>query len=759
MFRANAAAVVSSVAIGMGVAAHAAVAPTSFIGAQGFGATSIGGRFGDVYHVTNLNDSGVGSLRYGIENAPSRGRTIVFDIGGWIDINSKLGVLNDKITIAGQTAPGGIGVRGDQFSIGADDIIIRHMRFRPGKGAGRVDAAGANIDANRIIYDHVSAGFSYDETFSTRADNLTLQYSSVSWGMEDHSAGSLIENGAGHLSFHHNVYAHNDTRNPKARAELMDWRDNVAYDYHNGFIAGDSTTTDYFWRVNFDGNTYVGGSANRPMMTGGRDWNYGLWFGENQLDADGDNTVDPVLIDRATAMGSQSIVSSAYTWETQPYAAPPVWQNENAAAAYDWTLDHFGATPWARDAVDVLTANNIRNRAGSRVSHENQLGIENAGYPTLGGVAAPTDTDGDGMSDEWELLHGLNPNVVNNAGDFDNDGYTDLEEYLTDLAPFPAPGVIHHVGGVTRYAEAQSWSHFWQPSPLDTAAIHTGTVTVDAVGQHAGTLILGPDAGDQAFFEIAGGWLKVADELVVGGDGVGVATLSGGKLFVDRLSKGATAAFVMNGGELHASEIAFDLTNQGGVIAPGSSVGTTTVLGDLALESGSVQIELDGVAPGAFDELIVTGEATFGGTLDVDFGYAPSVGDSFAFLTYGSHVGAFSALDVSGLTPDLNVVVNYGPQQAVLQVVAAAIAGDYDGDGLVAQGDLDLVLLNWGVDTAAGGVPAGWVTNLPTGLVDQAELDEVLVNWGGSAAPSGQAVPEPAVFSVIAGGCFVLLRR
>ena len=170
--------VVRSRLIAITLLASLATAPAfaqqkAFPQAEGFGAVAQGGRGGDVYHVTTLDDSGApGSLRHAIDTAPTTGRTIVFEVGGWIELGSQLGIVNGKrnITIAGQTAPGGgIGVRGHQFSIGGDDIVIRHMRFRPGRGPGRVDALGANSDAERIMLDHVSAGFAYDENFSTQA--------------------------------------------------------------------------------------------------------------------------------------------------------------------------------------------------------------------------------------------------------------------------------------------------------------------------------------------------------------------------------------------------------------------------------------------------------------------------------------------------------------------------------------------------------------------------------------------------------------
>lgn len=110
----------------------------AFPGAEGFGSAAIGGRFGDVYHVTNLSPDAKtsGSLALGLATVPPNGRTIVFDVSGYIPINGKLTLNHDKVTIAGQTAPGnGIGLQGGTFLISASDVIIRHVRFRDGRSA------------------------------------------------------------------------------------------------------------------------------------------------------------------------------------------------------------------------------------------------------------------------------------------------------------------------------------------------------------------------------------------------------------------------------------------------------------------------------------------------------------------------------------------------------------------------------------------------------------------------------------------------
>ena len=141
----------------------------AFPGAQGFGRFATGGRGGTIYHVTNLNDSGTGSLRDAVSQP---NRIIVFDVSGVIKLTSGL-VFSKNLTILGQTAPGeGVQVYGDRVSFsGADNIIVRHMRFRMGKGgtSGK-DAAGV-ANGRNMIFDHLSVLWGRDECFSVSWDN------------------------------------------------------------------------------------------------------------------------------------------------------------------------------------------------------------------------------------------------------------------------------------------------------------------------------------------------------------------------------------------------------------------------------------------------------------------------------------------------------------------------------------------------------------------------------------------------------------
>ena len=122
-----------------------------------------------------------------------------------------------------------------------------------------------------MIYDHVSAGFSYDENFSVQATDVTLQFSTVSYGLEDHSAGSLLEN-PHRLTMHHNLYAHNHTRNPKARVfETLDWVNNVVYNWDNRLSCDGTDSVGYFWTENIDGNYYITGpntGSGKPLSGG-----------------------------------------------------------------------------------------------------------------------------------------------------------------------------------------------------------------------------------------------------------------------------------------------------------------------------------------------------------------------------------------------------------------------------------------------------------------------------------------------------------
>ena len=184
----------------------------AFPGAEGAGRYALGGRTGAVWRVTNLDDSGPGSLRAAVEAEGAR--TVVFDIGGTIRLQSPLTIRRGRITIAGQTAPGGgVTLRDQPLIVAGDDVVIRHLRSRLGDVSG-VEADAISITrGRRIILDHLSASWSVDETLSvgSRYDppesgvyDVTVQWSLIAESLNasghakgDHGYGSLVRGGHG----------------------------------------------------------------------------------------------------------------------------------------------------------------------------------------------------------------------------------------------------------------------------------------------------------------------------------------------------------------------------------------------------------------------------------------------------------------------------------------------------------------------------------------------------------------------------------
>ncbi len=400
---------------------------TAFPGAQGFGRMATGARGGDVYHVTNLNDSGPGSLRDAISQS---NRTIVFEVSGVIKIGSRL-VFKSNQTIAGQTAPGGgitIYGNGTSFS-GASNTIVRYVRFRMGKigESGKDTVTVAN--GHDLIWDHCSLSWGRDGTFDLNQEsgadlyNLTLQDSIVSQGLQTHSTGGLVNTQG--TSIIRSLYIDNNSRNPKARGTLQ-FVNNVIYNWVvSGYILGDTSgRSDGAMLGNYliAGPETNGGTLDSPTSA------YNLYAVGNYYDSDKDGTLDGRLLGKGD-FGS-------VTWHETPSVEYPEVEAMTAKEALDYVIENAGASKW-RDQVDDYVIDELVSygKKGKTISDEASLGLSNA-VGTIPGGPPPADVDRDGMADSWETANGLDPSDPEDRNeDRNGDGWTNLEEYINSLVP------------------------------------------------------------------------------------------------------------------------------------------------------------------------------------------------------------------------------------------------------------------------------------------------------------------------------------
>jgi hypothetical protein len=421
--------------------------PLAFPGAQGFGAYAEGGRGGDVYYVTNLNDDGPGSLRNGITSAEGP-RTIVFAVSGLIQLRSFLDVDSDYITIAGQTAPGdGICLRDYTLDIEADHVIVRFIRSRLGDDGGQESDAISIISGHHIILDHCSTSWSVDEVLSCAEanplalDNVTIQWCIISEGLNDsvhskgkHSFGSLVRGSYGaKYSYHHNLFAHNSGRNPRpgnynSNSSTLDplglqfdFRNNVVYNWGGSYPSYDSDT-DSVCRMNYVNNYFKAGpnsSYGNVYIASSRQ--FMGYFAGNYFD--GGIPSDPYSL---IYFGNWSPAEKEKWIQSEPFSTGPM-VTQSAQDACASVLNHVGASLF-RDAVDMRIVNDVIKGTGAIIDHEEEGG----GWPVYDSSPAQKDTDLDGMPDWWEIVRGLNPDDPKdrNKEGYVGNGYTCLEEYL-----------------------------------------------------------------------------------------------------------------------------------------------------------------------------------------------------------------------------------------------------------------------------------------------------------------------------------------
>jgi pectate lyase len=434
----------------------------AFPGAEGYGALAKGGRGGDVYVVKNLESSGDGSFYQGVTTIPESGRTIVFAVSGGIHLAGgiKTRIIGNKLTIAGQTAPGdGILLRGGTLRISGDDIVIRHLRFRHGKKGSGGDCINLDSNCSNAIFDHVSMAFSTDEnisSFKRPPENLTMQWSLNAWGLESHSCGGLWDQN--HATCHHSLWAHNHTRNPKARpGGLLEWTNNVTFDWDIGFIMGDSATPAE-WKANVIGNYFIcpaGNLRNTPLEKARLDRdgkpNFSVHVADNLHDKDGDEKLDGEDrgwdIVQGTPFREGSPPAGNYYCKQSAIPGSGMLVIEKPRIAYKKIVSDAGPQRYdhscpgnMRDEVDQRMMENLVSIRRNHISRESDLkGIGNDGFGTFKESTALPDRDEDGMPDVYEQAMGWNPQVPDHNSPVGKsrflpngtpEGYTALEEYI-----------------------------------------------------------------------------------------------------------------------------------------------------------------------------------------------------------------------------------------------------------------------------------------------------------------------------------------
>lgn len=391
----------------------------AFPSAEGFGKFATGGRGGSVIKVTNLNDSGAGSLRAALEASGTR--TIVFEVGGTITLSNNIYIANGNFTLAGQTAPGdGILIKGRMVQVEDSNAIIRYIRFRPGPTSGSdYDAFSIKAKDGKtvqdIIVDHCSLSWAKDENFDIRAvdtavaKDITIQNSIIS----ECNKGALSGPSTYNKTYYRNLFANNSERNIRTN-----YPDPGTFDFEliNNLIYG------FRW-------------ATVPSLGSKFTVLNNKYKQSSQVSIAADAAVEGET-------GGQGVVSETYAFisgnilatglseynselvpylKSSPYLASGIVALDASMLEAD-ILDNVGASFPNRDAVDIRLINQYNAGNGTLAS--------SGTYPIISGGTAPIDSDNDGMPDYWETENGLDLNNPSDRNIVQPDGYTNLEYYL-----------------------------------------------------------------------------------------------------------------------------------------------------------------------------------------------------------------------------------------------------------------------------------------------------------------------------------------
>lgn len=444
---------------------YAAPAVKVFPGAMGFGTDTPAGRGGKVIYVTNLNDSGVGSLRAALlDSSP---RIVLFKVSGTITLTSDIVVKKPYLTVAGHTAPGeGVQIRGAQIKIATHDVLIRYLKMRSGDLVNASDPADRDaialnhdLDAYNIVIDHSTLIWGPDVggiTFLSGVHDVTVSNTILGEGLyvSKHPEGTLDQTGHSmaanitqlkssyrptRITLHHNLLTSSSDRNPRViGGENIDIVNNVIYNWRNSSSQGNP------YSLNLIKNFYIKG----PMTT-----NSAAWVSWKPA-AEAGGTLRPASVytlDNFTDGFPRKRGGPTSVYTTVLFTPYSMTVEDTPEAAYEKIVNDAGANRQVsgpdgtmvvvRDSVDQRIIRNLVNRQGGFVNGVYAHGVGGfpaISWPTLAAGTPATDKDSDGMPDAWETAYFGNTSrgsALDSKGDFDSDGYTDLEEYLNGTDP------------------------------------------------------------------------------------------------------------------------------------------------------------------------------------------------------------------------------------------------------------------------------------------------------------------------------------
>ena len=643
----------------------------AFPEAEGFGAFVTGGRGGTIYHVTNLNDSGAGSLRDAIS---ASNRIIVFDVCGVIDSDPANPLaFSNNITLAGQTAPGGgITIYGNYVSLSSrNNIIMRDIRIRPGVGTAS-DKKGLNITTGHdMIIDHCSIEWArYDNVgITSNSYNITMQSCMIAEPIQSQYSNCLVDSSRS-ITLIDSLWIDAKTRNPKTKGDLQ-YINNVVYNWGatEALSGGHSGAN---WYEDIINNYFIKGPSSSSTIAGEFSSTDVVYQTGNMKDTDKNGTLNGV------AMTTSDYSTPTFT--STPYNNPTVPVTiDSATAAYYKVIASAGATPQNRDPVDTRLINQVTSlgTSGAVILDESVVG----GQPSMTSISRPAgfDTDSDGIPDTWETVHGLNPSNAADRNLTSPLGYTMVEQYINELGANHATPTWN--GATANWLTPTYWTTGAIPTNDDNAyVVGNGTgsnclVLVTGSAAQCFSLHIGGNSGPSGDKVSVNGTLAVTDTIYVGDQNNGTLEINGGTTQAWYVQLGNTVSgttytgtLLLNGGTLKTYQVVLGGGTPGNWTTGGSctwSGGTLQAIGTLkfavptTIGAGGATINtngFDGTVSGALGgvgglaktgsgNLTIAASNTYGGDTKISGGTI-TIADGNALqnstLDYNTYGGTFS---------------------------------------------------------------------------------------------------------------------